>query len=102
MRDKNGNDVYSTGAYEQIVPHSRIVFTDSFSDENGNIVSASEYGFEDVTFPLMLRVTVTFEEIDGKTNMTLRHEGMPAGEMSGMTTKGWNQSFDKLAATLDN
>ena len=45
-------------------------------------------------------VTVTLEEYDGKTTMTLTHAGLPAGEMSDMTSQGWNESFDKLAVSL--
>ncbi len=32
--------------------------------------------------------------------MTLRHVGIPAGEMSELTEAGWNESFDKLAESL--
>lgn len=32
--------------------------------------------------------------------MTLRHEGLPTGEMAEMTGAGWNESFDKLAESL--
>jgi hypothetical protein len=32
--------------------------------------------------------------------MTLRHTGLPAGEMGEGANEGWNQSFDKLAAEL--
>ena len=42
---------------------------------------------------------VELEEIDGKTKLTLRHEGMPADMAAGAET-GWNESFDKLAASL--
>jgi len=45
-------------------------------------------------------VTVTFEDLGGKTRMTLRHEGLPAGEMSDGANAGWNEAFDKLAASL--
>jgi len=47
-------------------------------------------------------VIVTFEDMDGKAKITLRHEGLPAGEMSEMTGQGWNESFDKLAISLKN
>ena len=50
--------------------------------------------------PLEMLVTVTFEEHDGKTQMTLRHVGIPAGMMRDMTNAGWNSSFDKLAESL--
>lgn len=45
-------------------------------------------------------MTVTFDEIGRKTEMTLRHAGIPAGEMRDLTAAGWNESFDKLAEDL--
>jgi uncharacterized protein YndB with AHSA1/START domain len=45
-------------------------------------------------------VTVTFEDQDGKTKMTLRHVGLPAGQMGDMAAAGWNESFDKLSESL--
>ena len=51
-------------------------------------------------WPLELSVTVTFEELDGKTQLTLRHEGFPDGENREMAGAGWNQSFDKLENCL--
>jgi hypothetical protein len=43
---------------------------------------------------------VTFEEHNGRTKMTLKHTGIPAGKMSEQTGAGWNESFDKLAGAL--
>jgi uncharacterized protein YndB with AHSA1/START domain len=51
-------------------------------------------------FPLEMLVTVTFEDQDGKTKMTLRHTGLPAGPESEGTHQGWTESFDKLAESL--
>ncbi len=99
MRSPEGQDFWSTGVYREIVPLERLVFTDSFADEHGNIVPGSHYGMGD-DFPLEMLVTVTFEAVDGKTRLILRHAGMPAGEMGEMAGAGWNQSFDKLAAAL--
>jgi uncharacterized protein YndB with AHSA1/START domain len=99
MRSPEGQDFWSTGVYREIVPMERIVCTDSFADEEGNVVPATHYGMSP-DFPLELQVTVTFEEHDGKTKMTLRHAGMPAGTMKEMAGQGWNESFDKLAQDL--
>ena len=99
MRSPEGQDFWSTGTYREIIPLKKIVCTDSFSDEKGNIVPASQYGMGD-DFPLELQVTLLFEEQDGKTKFTLEHAGMPAGEMSEMTSAGWNESFDKLDSIL--
>lgn len=100
MRSPEGQDFWSTGVYREIVPPERIVATDNFSDEKGNIVPASHYGMSG-DWPSELLVTVTFEEQSGRTRFTLRHEGISAGLMSDLTTAGWNGSFDKLAGALE-
>ena len=99
MRSPEGKDYWSTGVYREIVEPSLLVCTDSFADEKGNVIPASHYGMEG-DWPLELRISVTFEETGGKTTMTLRHEGIPAGQMSELTEAGWNESFDKLAEEL--
>jgi uncharacterized protein YndB with AHSA1/START domain len=51
-------------------------------------------------FPLEMLVTVTFEEYQGKTKLTLRHVGIPVGADQDVANIGWRQSFDKLAAVV--
>jgi uncharacterized protein YndB with AHSA1/START domain len=99
MRSPQGQDFWNTGVYLEIVEPSRLVYTDMFADENGNVVPASHYGLPG-DWPPESVVTVTLEEDNGKTKMTLRHAGIPAGVMNEMTGVGWNGSFDKLAASL--
>jgi uncharacterized protein YndB with AHSA1/START domain len=99
MRSPEGQDYWSIGTIKEMVPPERIVYTDSFADENGNVVPATHYGMGD-DIPLEMLVTVSFEEHEGKTRMTLRHEGLPAGEMIEGAGTGWNESFDKLAEYL--
>ena len=94
---KDGSKIWSTGVYKEIIPFEKIVMTDCFSDENGNMVSAAEYGMEGV--PLEMMITVTFEEVDGKTKMTLVHSNLPDDHHQGANV-GWNESFDKLEASL--
>lgn len=101
MRSPEGQDFWSAGVFQEIVPPERLVFTDNFADADGNIVPASHYGMAgDV--PLAMIVTVTFKEVDGQTQMTVKHSGLPAGEMADMTQAGWNESFDKLADSLSS
>jgi len=99
MRSPEGQDYWTTGVYREIVEPERIVYTDAFADEKGNPVPASHYGMSG-EWPLEMLVTVTFEEHEGKTTMTLRHVGLPSGQMSDLTGAGWNESFDKLAESL--
>ncbi len=99
MRSPEGRDYWTTGIFREIVPIERIVYTDSFADEKGNPVPASHYGMPG-DWPEELIVTITLEDISGKTRMTLRHVGIPAGELSEQTEAGWNESFDKLVKSL--
>jgi uncharacterized protein YndB with AHSA1/START domain len=99
MRSPEGKDYWGLGIFREIVPHERLVFTDSFADEHGNPVPATHYGFEN--FPAELLVTVTFEALPGnQTRMTLRHAGLPTGPHRDGAGEGWSESFDKLAASL--
>jgi uncharacterized protein YndB with AHSA1/START domain len=99
MRSPEGQDIWGVGTYREIVPPKRFVTTSSFADEKGNVVPASHYGMGE-DFPLEMLVTVIFEHLDGKTRMTLRHEGLPAGDMLEGAGEGWSESFDKLAEFL--
>ena len=99
MRAPDGKEYWTVGVYREIVPMERIVYTDNFADENGNVVPASHYGMS-VDWPMETIVTVTFSEANGKTTMTLQHAGMPAADMQKMAGLGWNESFDKLATSL--
>ena len=99
MRSPEGEDYWSTGVYREIVEPEKIVTTDSFSDAQGNVVPASHYGMSG-DWPSELLVTVTFEEDDGKTKLTLRHEGFPDRENRDLAKAGWSESLDKLAEHL--
>jgi uncharacterized protein YndB with AHSA1/START domain len=99
MRWPHGLDLWSTGVYLEIVPLEKIVYTDSFADEKGNVVPATYYGFSG-DFPMENQVTLIFEEFDGKTKLTLIHAGLPAGEHRSNASIGWNQSLDKLAESI--
>ncbi len=101
MRAPDGKDYWSTGTYREIVAPERLVYTDSFADEKGNVVPASHYGFP-ADFPREFVVTVTLEAVGGRTRMTLRHAGMPPGEHGRMAEAGWSTSLDKLAEALED
>ncbi len=76
--------------------------TDSFADKEGNMVPASHYGMSG-DWPLEMLVTVSFEEHEGKTKITLKPsgiDGITATDRINMQ-QGWNESFDKLAEYLE-
>jgi len=94
MRDPSGKDYWLAGEYSEIVPMARIVCTQNMADENGNAMPASESGMGESVITLM------FEEVGDKTKLTLTQTGFPADEAAEMAGMGWNQAFEKLAATL--
>lgn len=99
MRDPGGHDYWSTGVFQEVVPLERLVYTDSFSDEHGNVISPAAYGMGE-DFPAESTITVLLEDLGGRTRMRVYTDQKPDGEMGDMAVLGWNQSFDKLAASL--
>ena len=91
-------DMWSGGEYKEVVPMEKIVSTDDFMDEHGNIISPAEYGMPGDWGQMV--VTVTFEDAgEGKTKLTIVHEGHPE-EFADNANTGWNESLDKFAAVL--
>jgi uncharacterized protein YndB with AHSA1/START domain len=100
MADPEGNLYWSTGTFREVVPFERLVMTDSFSDEHGNLVLASQLGMGD-DIPLEMLITVVLEDLgNGRTRMTIYHSGMPDGEMKEMAKQGMSTSLNKLEAVL--
>jgi len=85
--------MWTVGEYKEIVPNERLVYTESPSDENGNMVSPSSMGMPE-GYPATTEVIVVLKDLDGRTKMTMTHAGVPASSGAG---GGWEQAFDKLA-----
>lgn len=86
--------MWTTGEYSEIIPYQRLVYTESMSDEKGNLVAmpGSEH-------PLTTEVTVVLEDLGGRTKMVMTHAGIPADSGG---NAGWEQAFDKLADLLES
>jgi uncharacterized protein YndB with AHSA1/START domain len=82
---------WTVGEYTEVNPTSRLVYTDSMSDEHGNVITHSE----EADYPLITIVTVLLEDIGGRTKMVMTHAGVPAGDEG--ASAGWEQAFTKLA-----
>jgi uncharacterized protein YndB with AHSA1/START domain len=100
LRSPEGHDFWSTGTYREIVPLERFVATDSFSDQDGNVVSPTAFGMGD-DVPMEKVNTITFEDLgDGKTRLTVHQLGWPEGMMAQGAGSNWEQGLDKLTAAL--
>ena len=100
MRDPDGKDYYTVGEYREITPPERLVYTDSFGDAEGNVVSPTAYGLGD-DFPETTVVTVTFEDLGGRTLMRIVSDLPVPDAMWEMASAGWGTSLDKLAAVVE-
>lgn len=86
--------MWFTGEYCEVVENARLVYTESISDEHGNLSSPSDIGIAD-GHPLTTEVRVELEDVAGRTRMVLTHAGI-AGDSPGAA--GWAMALDKLAA----
>lgn len=98
MQDADGKMCWSTGIYKDIRYLEKIVATDSFADEMGNIVPPESYGMSGL--PEVLEITVNLEDAGDKTRLTISHKEFPEGEMCDMCVRGWNESLDKFEDVL--
>ena len=90
--------MWFTGKYLEVVENKRLVYTESTSDENGNILSARQMGMPE-GHPTTTEVHVELEAVGKRTRMVLTHVGIPEGSPG---AAGWLMAFDKLAAYADS
>ena len=85
--------MWFTGEYREVVQNVRLVYTESMSDENGNVRSPTDMGMPP-SHPTTTEITVELENVGGRTKMVMIHAGIPE-DSPGAT--GWTMAFDKLA-----
>jgi uncharacterized protein YndB with AHSA1/START domain len=90
--------MWFTGEYREVVENERLVYTESRSDEKGNLAPPSDLGMAEGQ-PRMTEVIVELEDVDGRTKMVMTHVGVPAGSPG---AAGWAMALDKLTAHLQS
>jgi uncharacterized protein YndB with AHSA1/START domain len=85
--------MWFTGEYREVVENERLVYTESMSDEHGNVSSPSDTGMP-AAHPATTEVRVELEDVGGRTKMVMTHAGIP-GDSPGAA--GWAMALDKLA-----
>jgi uncharacterized protein YndB with AHSA1/START domain len=88
--------MWFTGEHREVVQNQRLVYTESMSDESGNVLSPSDLGMPP-GHPATTQVTVELQDLGGRTRMVLTHAGIPADSAG---AAGWAMAFRKLAAHL--
>ena len=95
VQTPNGTmQMWFTGDYREVVENERLVYSESMSDENGNVLSPSDIGMPE-GHPTTTEVRVDLEDIGGRTKMVMTHVGIPADSPG---AAGWTMALDKLAA----
>jgi uncharacterized protein YndB with AHSA1/START domain len=95
MQTPNGAmQMWFVGEHLDIEPVRRLVYTESMSDEHGNVVSPSAMGMPP-DHPETTRITIELEQVGDATAMVMTHAGIPADSPG---AAGWSMAFDKLTA----
>jgi uncharacterized protein YndB with AHSA1/START domain len=98
MQTPNGPmQMWFTGEYREVVENERLVYTESMSDEHGNVLSPSDMGMPE-GHPTTTEVRVELENVGGRTKMVMTHLGVPADSPG---AAGWAMALDKLAARVE-
>lgn len=93
-----GQDMYSTWAYQKIVPIERIDYVHNLADKDGNKTDPVKLGLPP-DFPQDVRNTVTFKDLgESKTEIIVTEYDWPVGQMRQMAKMGLGQCLDKMAA----
>ncbi len=101
MRSPDGSDYWGVGMYREIVPPERIVYVDSFADEEGHPVSPARYDVG-ADHPDETIVEVTFEELAGGTRVILRHAMAATVTAREGAVQGWSEMLERLDGELSS
>ena len=97
MNTPNGPmQMWFVGEYLEVTPNTKLVYTESMSDADGNVMSPAAMGMPEGS-PDSTTVTVELTDNGESTEMTMTHTGVPAGSPGEM---GWNMALDKLSKLL--
>jgi uncharacterized protein YndB with AHSA1/START domain len=97
MATPNGTmSMWFTGEYREVVENKRLLYTESMSDADGNVLSPSDLGMPE-GHPTTTEVLVELDDLGGRTKMVMTHIGIPEGSPG---AAGWTMALDKLVALL--
>ena len=98
-QEQGGQDSYTAGVYQKIVPMQLLEFTQSLADKDGNKIDPAQAGMPP-DFPKEMLATVGFKAKGDLTELTITISGWTEGQMFVYAFAGWHQSIDKLAESL--
>lgn len=105
MQSEQGQEMWGKFRYREIEKPNRLIFINSFSDKEGNITRHP--GAEQ--WPLEMLSTITFEDENGKTKVTIRWEPINAtpeeekvfADNHASMQGGWTGTLERLVQFLE-
>jgi uncharacterized protein YndB with AHSA1/START domain len=106
LRSPDGSTMWGKFIYREIVAPERLVFVNSFSDENGGITRHPM----SPTWPLEMLSTFSFTEENGRTTFTVKWSPLNPSPEERATfdgahdsmRQGWGGTMDQLGAYLSS
>jgi uncharacterized protein YndB with AHSA1/START domain len=92
-------ECWCVGVYEEIVRPERLVYTLAIADRDGNKVAPATVG-HDARWPPETRLDVTFEELGGKTRLTLRQNVLESLAKQTGAYPSWLEMLERLEELL--
>jgi uncharacterized protein YndB with AHSA1/START domain len=77
------------GYFAQLVPNERVVEVTEFETTDANLRGE-------------MTITTTLRDVDGGTEITGLHDGLPAGVAPADNETGWRESFARLASLVES
>ncbi len=97
MRSPEGQDLYNTWTYTEIVPMERIEFIQRFADKEGDAIAPADAGLPP-ELPREVRHVIAFAAASADTTeMTVTEYGYSAEWLVELSRAGMNDCLDKMA-----
>lgn len=88
--------MFFVGEYSEIVAKTRLVYTETMADADGNAMTAEQMGMP-AGAPTDTTIVVELEDLGDRTKMTMTHIDVPADSPGG---HGWAMAIEKLEARV--
>jgi uncharacterized protein YndB with AHSA1/START domain len=87
MKKPDGTELWLHGVYKEVVPNKKLVMTHVWEKEDGTPGEAT-------------LLTVLFEDLSGKTRLTMIQTGFDTVESRDGHGEGWSECFELLESLL--
>jgi uncharacterized protein YndB with AHSA1/START domain len=88
--------MFFVGEYREVNPKTRIVYTESMADADGNLMTAEQMGMPPGAH-METSIVVELEDLGEQTKMIMTHIGIPADSPG---AQGWAMAIDKLETRI--